>query len=155
MKRIICLVLAVLCLLALCACGQEDAPAAKKVELQPLYDSFVPSLPDMMVMDESIRLNLLGVKTEDCSQVICAVAAVGLQADEVWLIEAADAEALENLKALAENRLNAKKEETSFYSPDQYAICEAGVIATEGLYLAFIVSPEAEAMEAAFMEAVK
>ena len=155
MKKIICLVLAAMCLLALCACGQEDAPAAKKVELQPLYESFTPSLPDMMVMDEDVRLNLLGVKAEDCSQAICAIAAVGLQADEIWLIEAANADSLENLRALAENRLNAKKEETSFYSPDQFAICEDGRILTEGNYLAFIVSPEADSLEAAFKDAMK
>lgn len=155
MKKIICLALALICLLALCACGQEEAPAAKKVELQPLYDSFAPSLPDMMIMDESIRLNLLGVKNEDCVQVICAVAAVGLQADEIWLIEASNAEALASLKTLAENRLNAKKEETSFYSPDQFAICEDGRILTEGNYLALIVSPEADTFEAAFKDAMK
>jgi len=155
MKKTIRLALALMMLLALCACGQDEAPAPKKVELQPIYDSFLPSLPDMMIMDESIRLNLLGVKTEDCAQVICAVAAVGLQADEVWLIEAAGTEALENLKTLAENRLNAKKEETSFYSPDQFAICEDGRILTEGNYLAFIVSPEADSFEAAFKDAMK
>lgn len=155
MKKIICLALALMMLLTLCACGQEEAAAPKAVELQPLYDSFVPSLPDMMLMDESTRLNLLGVKSEDCTQVICAVAAVGLQADEVWLIEAANAEALETLKTLAENRLNAKKEETSFYSPDQFAICEDGRILSAGNYLAFIVSPDADALEAAFKEAMK
>lgn len=155
MKKIISLALALIMLLALCACGQEEAPAAKKVELQPIYDSFASSLPDMMVMDETTRLNLLGVKAEDCAQVICAVAAVGLQADEVWLIEASSEEALANLKTLAENRLNAKKEETSFYSPDQFAICEDGRILSEGLYLAFIVSPEADTLEAAFIEALK
>ena len=155
MKKIIALSLALLCLMSLCACGQEAAPAARKVELQPLYDSYTPSLPDMMLMDETLRLNLLGIKTEDCAQVICAVAAVGLQDDEVWLIEASSDEALANLKTLAENRLNAKKEETSFYSPDQFAICEDGRIISDGLYLAFIVSPEADALEAAFKEALK
>ena len=59
------------------------------------------------------------------------------------------------MKTLAENRLNAKKEETSFYSPDQFAICEDGRIISDGLYLAFIVSPEADALEAAFKEALK
>ena len=155
MKKIISLALALIMLLALCACGQEEAAPAKKVELQPIYDAFASSLPDMMVMDETIRLNLLGVKTEDCTQVICTVAAVGLQADEVWLIEASSEEALANLKTLAGNRLNAKKEETSFYSPDQFAICEDGRILSEGLYLAFIVSPEADTLEAAFIEALK
>ena len=63
--------------------------------------------------------------------------------------------ALERIEALAQSRKTAKMDETSFYSPDQYAICEDGRIVTEGLYLAFIVSPEADALEKTFLEAVK
>ena len=117
--------------------------------------SFSESLPAMLPMEGDMRLNMLGIKEEDCKQVHTYICGEGLRADEVWLIEAVDEAALERIEALAESRKTAKMDETSFYSPDQYAICEDGVIATEGLYLAFIVSPEADALEAAFMEAVK
>ena len=154
MKKIICSVLVIALLFALCACGVSEAPA-KTVELQSHYDSFTPSLPDMLVLDDTMRLNLMGIKDEYCDQVICSVVAFSLQADEIWLIEAADEESLSTLKTLAENRLRAKMEETSFYSPDQYAICEDGRIITEGLYLALIVSPDADTFEAAFKDALK
>lgn len=154
MKKIVSFVLILALLFALCACSSAEAPA-KTVELQGVYDSFSASLPDMLVLDDAMRLNLMGVKAEDCKQVICAVVAFSLQADEIWLIEAADQESLDTIKTLAENRLRAKMEETSFYSPDQYAICEDGRIITEGLYLAFIVSPDADTYEAAFKEAMK
>ncbi len=154
MKRITCSVLILVLLLALCACGVKGAPA-KEVELQNLYDSFSASLPDMLVLDDAMRLNLMGVRDEYCDQVICSVVAFSLQADEIWLIEAADEESLSSLKTLAENRLRAKMEEASFYSPDQYAICEDGRIITDGLYLAFIVSPDADTFEAAFKNAMK
>ncbi len=154
MKKIVLIILALAMLLSLCACGSSSEPA-KSVDLGALYESFTADLPDMMIMDENIRLNLLGVKSDDCTQVITAVAAVGLQADEIWLIEAKDSDALKRITALAESRINAKKEETSFYSPDQFAICEDGRILTEGLYMAFIVSPAADSFEAAFKEALK
>lgn len=141
-------------LIALCACGAKGAPA-KEVELQNLYDSFSASLPDMMILDDAMRLNLMGVKDEYCNQVICSVVGFSLQADEIWLIEASDEDSLATLKTLAENRLRAKMEEASFYSPDQYAICEDGRIITNGLYLALIVSPDADAIEAAFKDAMK
>lgn len=154
MKKTVCFILALILVFAVCGCGGEEAPA-KTVELQPLYDSLTPSLPDMLVLDETMRLNLMGIKDEYCSQVICSVVAFSLQADEIWLIEAADEEALATLKTRAENRLRAKMEEASFYSPTQYAICEDGRIITHGLYLAFIVSPDADSFEAAFKEAME
>ncbi len=155
MKKIICAILILALIFALCACGAAETSSAKTVELQPLYDGFIESMPDMLVLDEAMRLNLMGVKDEYCKQVICSVVAFSLQADEIWLIEAADQESLSTLKTLAENRLRAKQEETIFYSPDQYAICEDGRIITDGLYLALIVSPEADTFEAAFNEAMK
>lgn len=157
MKKLVYIILALAILLSLCACGGgEDEPAAKApADLAALYGSFSDSLPEMLPMEGDMRLNMLGIKEEDCAQVYTYICGEGMKADEVWLIEAVDSAALERIETLAESRKTAKMDETSFYSPDQYAICEAGVIATEGLYLAFIVSPEAEAMEAAFMEAVK
>lgn len=154
MKKIVYIIIVLAIVFSLCACGSGES-SAKDVDLAALYESIVPSLPDMMVMDENIRLNLLGINSEDCTEVITAVAAVGLQADEIWLIEAKDADALERISALAESRIEAKKEETSFYSPDQFAICEDGRIVTEGLCIAFIVSPNADSIESAFKEALK
>lgn len=154
MKKTVCVFLIVVMVFVLCACGVTGA-GAKDVELQSLYDSFADSLPEMLILDDAMRLNLLGVKDEYCDQVICSVVGFSLQADEIWLIEAADEDSLATLKTLAENRLRAKMEEASFYSPDQYAICEDGRIITEGLYLALIVSPDADTFETAFKEAMK
>ena len=155
MKKLVYIILVLALLLSLCACGQKTEQEALPVSLDYVYESFSDSLPEMLPMEGDMRLNMLGIKEEDCAQVYTYICGEGMKADEVWLIEAVDSAALERIETLAESRKTAKMDETSFYSPDQYAICEAGVIATEGLYLAFIVSPEAEAMEAAFMEAVK
>ncbi len=155
MKKLVYIILVLALLLSLCACGQKTEQEALPVSLGYVYESFSDSLPEMLPMEGDMRLNMLGIKEEDCAQVYTYICGEGMKADEVWLIEAVDSAALERIETLAESRKTAKMDETSFYSPDQYAICEAGVIATEGLYLAFIVSPEAEAMEAAFMEAVK
>ena len=154
MKKTLCVILIIALFFSLGACGAKDAPA-KDVELQNFYDSILGFLPEMTVLNDDMRLNLTGVKDENCDQVICSVVGFSLQADEIWLIEAVDEESLANIKKLAENRLNAKMEEASFYSPDQYAICEDGRIVTDGLYLAMIVSPNADAIEAAFMDAMK
>ena len=153
MRKIICFALALFCLLCLCACGETEAP--EKLALQALYEDFLPSMPEMLVTEDAMRESYLGVKSADCAQCICAITSEGLRADEIWLIEAVDAEALARLLTLAENRLAAKKEETSFHSPDQFAICEDGRIISSGLYMALIVSPEADTLEKAFRDAAE
>ena len=155
MKKIFAMILCAAMLLGMTACGSEAAPAQKSVDLNALYESFGPSLPEMWVLDEEMMLNMYGIKAEDCTQVITAIVSTGLAADEVWLIEAKDADALARLKALAESRMTAKAEETVNYLPDQYVFVEKGVILTEGLYLALLVSPDVDTLKASFESAVK
>ena len=155
MRKMVYIILALTMLLSLCACGGDTAEAKESADLGALYESFAASLPEMLPMESDMRLNMLGVQEADCKQVHTYICGEGLRADEVWLIEAVDEAALERIEALVQSRKTAKMEETSFYSPDQFAICEDGRIISEGLYLAFIVSPEADALEAAFNEAVK
>lgn len=155
MKRITAVLLCAALLLSMAACGSEPAPEKKNVDLNALYESFGSSLPEMWILDEDMMLNMFGIKAEDCTQVITAIVSTGLNVDEVWLIEAKDAAALEQLKTLAESRMQAKADETVDYLPDQYVFVEKGVILTEGLYLALIVSPDVDALKATFEAAVK
>ena len=155
MKKIVAIILAAALLLSLAACGGEKAPAKEPVDLTALYESFGSSLPEMWILDEDMMLNMFGIQAADCNQVITAIVSTGLAADEVWLIEAKDADALARLKTMAESRMQAKADETVDYLPDQYVFVEKGVILTEGLYLALIVSPDVDNLKAAFEAAVK
>lgn len=153
MKRKIALIVTFALLLGLTACGGNAS--AEPVDLNAVYEGFQESLPEMLVLDDTLRMNLLGISAEDCTQAVTAVCADGLGADEVWLIEAKDGEALERLKALAETRLEAKAGETENYLPDQYAVVKQAQVVTQGNYLALLVSPQVETLKAAFEDAVK
>lgn len=151
-KKIVWVLLAVLVLnLTACAGGEK----AKPVDLNAVYEDFQDTLPEMLVLDETLMMNLFGIPAEDCAQVITAVCGNGLGADEVWLIEAKDDQALDRLKTLAQKRLEAKAAETENYLPDQYLIVEQGLVLTEGNYLALLVSPQVETLKTAFEDAVK
>ena len=152
MKKILVCVLSLLMLISLAACGKN---AAKDVDLQKIYDSYQEYLPDMMVLDDNTMFNLLGIKTADCTQVIAAVCSAGLQADEVWLIQAKDQAALDRLLALTKTRQTAKEDETESYLPDQYVIVKESKTLTDGLYLAYLVSPHVQELQTAFENAVK
>ena len=153
MKRIVSLILALVMMLCLTACGGKNQ---KDVNMEALYQTLQETLPDMILLeDEGLRLNLMGIQEADCVQVITAVCADGLRTDEVWLIEAKDAAALERISALAENRLIAKGEESITYSPEQYAVVQKAVTVTEGMYFALLVSPDVEVLKAAVDAAVQ
>ena len=112
-------------------------------------------LPEMLPMDEAMMLNFCGIKAEQCKQVVVAVCSDGLRADEVWLIEAVDEGALEELKNLADGRLTRKGEESITYSPEQYEVVQAAEVITAGNYLAVIVSPDVQDLVEIFNQAAK
>ena len=150
MKKYIALLLVVL-MLCLAGCGGKDQ-AVNVIDVQAVYDSMKGTLPEMVLMDEAMMLNFCGIKAEQCKQVVVAVCSDGLRADEVWLIEAADEAALEELKSLAEGRLTRKGEESITYSPEQYKVVEKAEVITAGNYLAVLVSPNVDALVGIFNE---
>lgn len=152
MKKILTLTLCALLVLSLAACGGKEP--AKSADLNALYDALTAAMPQMLPMDETTMLNFQGIEIADCVQAQVAICAEGLRADEIWLIEAKDEAALGRLKEMAEARMQAKVNETISYVPDQYVIVEQGVILTNGLYLALLVSPDVEALQAGFEAAM-
>lgn len=154
MKKVISLLLALTLVLSLSACGGK-APEAAPVDLDALYESYGQYLPDMFTPDEDTMLNFLGIQASDCARYKVAICGEGMRADEVWLIEAKDEAALNTLKNLAQSRIEAKLDETETYVPDQYLIVQKAQVLTKGLYLALLISPEVDAMKAAFEAAVQ
>ena len=151
MKKYIALLLAVL-MLCLAGCGGKDQ-TKNVIDVQSVYDSMADLLPEMLPMDEAMMLNFCGIKAEQCKQVVVAVCSDGLRADEVWLIEAVDEGALEELKSLADGRLTRKGEESITYSPEQYEVVKKAEVITVGNYLAVLVSPNVDALVEIFNEA--
>lgn len=152
MKRYIALILVVL-MLAMTGCGSKEASVS--MDVNAVYESMVSIMPEMLAMDENMMLNFCGIEADMCKQAKVAVCFDGLRADEIWLIEAADASALEELKTLAEGRLERKGEESITYSPEQYKVVEAAQVITAGNYLAVIVSPDAQALADIFNQAAE
>lgn len=150
MKRIIAFSLILVLMLSLAACG-----AAEAVDLSALYTQMESTLPDMLVLDEGTMLNFLGINSADCTQVVASVSIDGLRADEIWLIEAKDASTAENLAALAERRIEAKKAETINYTPDQYLIVEKAELITNGNFVILLVSPDVDTLKSVVTEAIQ
>lgn len=150
-KKLASILLVAGLLLTGCAAGKATQP----VNLQEVYDRIQPQLPQMIVLDQQTMLSFLGIREEDCSQVIAAICGSGLQADEVWLVEAKDADALKRLTDLANSRLEAKRDETESYLPDQYQVVTKAKLTTRGNYLTLLISPQVDQLQAIVDEMVK
>lgn len=140
MKRICCLLLA---LLLLTGCGGTKTEA-KMLDLEGLYAQMEGSFPEMFELGDAERLDFLGLKTEDYTEAVTAVCADSMRADEIWLINAKDGEALKRIEAKAQNRLAVRIEEAKAYSPEQTKILEDAVTMTQGSYFILIVSADAQ-----------
>lgn len=149
MKKILTLILVFSLVLSMTACGKKtEEPAA--IDLNALYESYSQYLPDMFYPDEDTMMNFLGVNTEDCVQYQVAICAEGMRTDEIWLMEAKDDAALENLKQLAQTRIEAKLDETVSYAPDQYVVVEKAQLLVNGRYLALLISPDVDDLKSGF-----
>ena len=149
MKKVLSLILALTLVLGMTACGGKTEDVAD-IDVNALYESYAQYMPDMFFPDEDTMMNFLGIDVKDCTQYMVAICAEGMRSDEVWLIQAKNASSLETLKKLAETRIEAKKDETVSYAPDQYVVVEKAVVLTKGTYLALLISPDVDTLKAGF-----
>ena len=147
MKKVLSLILALTLVLGMTACGGKTEDVAD-IDVNALYESYAQYMPDMFFPDEDTMMNFLGIDVKDCTQYMVAICAEGMRSDEVWLIQAKNASSLETLKKLAETRIEAKKDETVSYAPDQYVVVEKAVVLTKGNYLALLISPDVDTLKA-------
>lgn len=149
MKKYIALLLALTLLLAGCGAAEKEntGKTPVNVDVQTLYaDLEAVGMPDMVELDADMMLSLYGIKAEDVKQAKVTVCSDGLRADEVWLVEAVNADAAARIKTLADNRLAQKDAESVTYSPEQNAIVKKALLTVEGNYVFFITSPDVDRM---------
>ena len=108
----------------------------------------------MVDVPEAMLLNLYGIESADVKQAKVTISNDGLKADEVWLIEATDAEAAQRIKTLAENRIQQKDDESITYSPEQNAVVKKSYLAVEGNYVIFLCHPEVDSLKVAVAAAL-
>lgn len=164
MKRMLLLCLALVTVLSLCACAQAPAEttaptqttqSAVTMNMQDVYAQLAKTveMPQMLELNASLMLDYCGIQAADTAQAVVAICADSLRTDEIWLVEAVDADAAQRIAALAQSRLKKKGEESITYSPEQYAVVQKAEVLQQGNYFALIVSPDAEALAQAFRQA--
>jgi hypothetical protein len=151
MKKIVSFCLAVVLLLGAVGCGETVA----QMDMQDLYGKLggAVAMPEMLELDAGLMLDYCGIRAEYVTQALVVICADSLRTDELWLLEAKDADSAKKLVSLAEKRLEKKGEESITYSPEQYAVVEKAQLLQLGNYVILLVSPDAAAMAQVVNEA--
>ena len=152
MKKIIALILACVCMLSLCACGGEKQDENTQVELDlaalstSMQEKIGVTMPEL---NQNMALNLYGLTTEDCAEMVILSDYDATKCNEVWLIKASGEEALGTVKELAQNRVDALIAQSNNYNADVYAASNDARIETRGLYLLLVVTTAGDSGEVA------
>lgn len=149
MKKIICLLLALM--LVLSGCGAE--PVTK--DITAIKDTILSQLQitDAMDLPAERLLDLYGIETAQIKTSACFITMGGAFPDEIVMVEATDAAAA---KAVAE-KLNARladvKNQAQNYDAESYALLEKCKVTTTGTYVTLFISAKSEAMQSIFDKA--
>lgn len=151
MKKLIACLLAAACLLGLCACGAQENVT---LDLAEIYSQMAEATDEELVQISAERvLDLYGIKPDQCAEQLIYSYNSGMMAAEIWLIKASSAEAMTELKAKAEKRLEYLDAESITYSPEMNKVVKKAQIIVRGDYLAMICSQNVEALAKVFNEA--
>ncbi len=153
MKRTWILLLVLVTLLSLTACGEQtDGQPPVPMDMNTTYNSVSGAVetPEMLELTEDLMLDYCGIRKEAVKQAKVMICADSLRTDEIWLLEAVDEAAAKDLVALANKRLEKKGEESITYSPEQYAVVQKAELVQHGLYIGLFVSPDSAAMAHVF-----
>lgn len=154
MKKFIALIMLVVLVFTLTACGGKKTETAAAADLPAVMEKFAMG-EEMLALESIDLMDNYGIAAEDVKQFAAAVSTTGVNCDEVVMIEATSAEAAARVKSALDNRYQAKLIETENYLPDEHAIIKTCSVTTNGNYVAMIVAPNAEALVKTYNESFK
>lgn len=154
MKKVLCVMLAILALL-MGACAQQPA---KKVNLGQVMDNLAKAYgmeEGVLQLTEDDLLELYGIESADVKQFAARIRLESIQADEIVLIEANDTKAAERVKKMLDNRYQSKLNETRDYLPDEFAKIEKCKVAQNGNFVSMIICADADKAVSDYEKAIQ
>lgn len=146
MKKIVCLLLALMLMLS--GCGQE----AVTKDLTAIKDSILSQLEiaDAMNLPAERLLDLYGIEAAQIKTSACFITMGGAFPDEIVMVEAVDAAAAKEVTQKLEARLADVKNQAQNYDAESYALLEKCKVTTTGTYVTLFISAKSEAMQSIF-----
>ncbi len=158
MKKVFAFLLAAALLCSLCACGtkpaaQEDTRSAADI-WQAMQAGIDPDdLPYLEEVDAQVLENFYGLTEAQAASFLCLFPQMNVIATEILIVKCVSGQEQAVLSA-AEKRKSDLIETWQNYLPEQLALVEDARIVQSGQWLLFAVAGQADAIEAAFTQAV-
>ena len=146
MKKLLSLLLALLALAGLTACGG----GAKTVDIDALAADLTASGAFSDILNppaEGVAARLYDLPDGAAKKVILYVS-TGATAEEIFLAEAADSAAAGTLKTACQNRIEAQKQAFVNYAPEEVQKLDNAVLTTAGNYVILVVASDSAAAKA-------
>ena len=141
MKKLLAFILAAACLVSLCACGSQKQDAPTELDLSALAASMQEKIGvTIPELNQNMALNLFGLSTDDCVEMKVYTDYDATKCNELWLVKAANEDALNNVKELAQKRVDSLLAQSNNYNADVYAASQDARIETRGMYLLMVVT---------------
>ena len=133
----------------------EEEPQ-KETVLDQIYARICEQIPcpEMLELNERTISSYLGLNPEDFRDGRFYLCANNLKADEIWLVELENEDAVQKMMDKARERIQVKASSYELYLPEESEIARRGVAVAKGNYLALFLSPDAERMRDIFLAAL-
>ena len=157
MKRFIAIIVAVLSLLALTACGSNAGETNKEIDIDSVKSKIISdlSIEGAMDVDAGRLIDLYGIEEKDIEKSACYVTMDGVFPDEIVMIKATDADAAKRIEEKLNKRLEEVKVQFESYDAENYALAQECKVIKEGNYVALFLSAKHADMEKIFQDAAK
>lgn len=139
--------------LALCLClAGCGGRTAAEVDLHTVMEEMLAeaSIAEPMELTEEDMLNFYGIEASQMKDFAAVTCSMGIEADELVLVEAVDEDSAQAVEALLQQRLENRKSEFRNYSPEEYEVLTQGSVERDGVYVRLIVSPQSEELAAIY-----
>ena len=162
MKKHIALLLAVALLCLCCACGASGAPDTPAEDTRSAADVWeamqegidTENMPSFEELNAESLENFYGLTDAELESFVCQFPMMNVIASEIFVGKCVSGQEAA-VKAGVEKRHADLKETWGSYLPEQLALVEDARIVQNGVWTLFVVSDQADAIEAAFNEATK
>lgn len=155
MKKIICIIFAVIMVMSFSACGGAKVPTA--LDLASIGEKIVSEcdIQNPMPMEKDAVADLYSIAAEDISESVCYAVPNGAFPDEIVIVKASNDDAKSRINDAFQSRIDDVKQQAQNYSPENFKLAQECKVISNGDYYALFISAKHADMEKIFADAAK
>lgn len=154
MKRLFTVLLTLMLLLSMTACGGSKTVTVDIVKVKETILTDLEVVDPLDLPAERLQ-DLYGITPDLVKSAACFITLAGAFPDEIIMVEAVDANAAKTVAEKLEARLADVKNQAQNYDADSFALLEKCKVRTTGVYVTLFISAKSSEMQNIFDAAKK